>query len=67
VTELDGRRTLVWAVQAVDRPPDEAGRDRLLMSTGDGWLEILELQPESRRRITAAEYLRGAGRSLARP
>jgi methionyl-tRNA formyltransferase len=67
VTELDGRRTLVWAAQALDRPPDGIGRDRLLMSTGDGWLEILALQPESRRPMTAAEYLRGAGRSLARP
>ncbi len=25
VTELDGRRTLVWAARALDRPPDEIG------------------------------------------
>jgi methionyl-tRNA formyltransferase len=67
VTELEGRRTLVWAAQALDRPPDDARRDRLLMSTGGGWLEIMTLQPESRRRMTAAEYLHGAGRSLAQP
>ncbi len=67
VAELDGRRMVVWAAQALDRLPDEAGQDRLVMSTGDGWLEIMALQPESRRRMTAAEYLRGAGRSLPRP
>jgi methionyl-tRNA formyltransferase len=67
VTVLDGRRTLVWVARALERPPDEMGHDRLLISTSDGWLEIVTLQPESRRRMTAAEYLRGAGRSLARP
>ena len=62
VTELDGKRTLIWAARALERPPDEVEHDRLLMSTGDGWLEIVALQPESRRRMTAAEYLRGTGR-----
>jgi methionyl-tRNA formyltransferase len=35
------------------------------MATGKGWLEILELQEAGKRRITAQEYLRGAGRRLA--
>jgi methionyl-tRNA formyltransferase len=32
---------------------------RLIVMTGDTWLEILQLQPESRNRLNAAEFLRG--------
>ena len=31
----------------------------LVVGTGDGGLEILELQPAGKRRMAAAEYLRG--------
>ncbi len=33
--------------------------DRLTVATGDGLLEIVELQPAGKRRQTAAEFLRG--------
>jgi methionyl-tRNA formyltransferase len=32
---------------------------RLLVAAGQGTVEILELQPSGKRRMTAAEYLRG--------
>jgi methionyl-tRNA formyltransferase len=33
---------------------------RLLVATGDGALEVLELQPAGKRRMAAADWLRGA-------
>ncbi len=65
VAELGGQRTLIWRARPLDEPPSEADRDRLVMATGEGWLEILELQEAGKRRITTQEYLRGAGRRLA--
>jgi len=64
-TELAGRRVLVW--KAVPRATPAAGtgsRDRLVVPCGRGFLEIVELQEAGRRRMTAQEYLRGAGRRL---
>jgi methionyl-tRNA formyltransferase len=46
---VDGRRLVVWRA----RP---AGPDAELIA---GPVELLEVQPEGRRRMTAAEYLRG--------
>ena len=34
------------------------------MAAGRGWLDVLELQQEGRTRMTAGEFLRGAGRRL---
>jgi len=66
-TELLGRRVLVWRAVALPAlPAGSASGDRLILPTGDGYLEILELQEAGRRRIGAAEYLRGAGRRLMR-
>jgi methionyl-tRNA formyltransferase len=36
-----------------------AGGGRLLVGTGDGPLEVLELQQEGKKRLTAEEFLRG--------
>ncbi|MGD0166082.1 MAG: methionyl-tRNA formyltransferase [Gaiellaceae bacterium] len=47
--ELDGRRLIVWRA----RP---AGPDSALVAGG---LELLELQPEGKKRMAAADYLRG--------
>ena len=47
--ELDGRRLLVWRA----RP---AGPDSALVAGG---LELLEVQPEGKKRMSAADYLRG--------
>ena len=64
-TELGGRRLLVWrAAPHGALPAGGATRDRLVVPCGDGVLEILELQEAGRRRMTAQEYLRGAGRRL---
>ncbi|HUK77485.1 MAG TPA: methionyl-tRNA formyltransferase [Thermoleophilia bacterium] len=64
-TELGGRRLLVWKAVARGALPRAAQtRDRLIVPCGDGVLEILELQEAGRRRMTAQEYLRGAGRRL---
>jgi methionyl-tRNA formyltransferase len=46
---VDGRRLVVWRA----RP---AGPDALLVA---GPVELVEVQPEGRRRMTGAEYLRG--------
>jgi methionyl-tRNA formyltransferase len=43
------------------------GPDRLVIAAGEGWLDVLELQQEGRTRMTAGEFLRGAGRSLLAP
>jgi methionyl-tRNA formyltransferase len=67
VTELAGRRTRVWRARPGEGPLPDAGHDRLVLPTGEGWLEVLELQQEGRRRMPAAEFLRGAGRSLPAP
>jgi methionyl-tRNA formyltransferase len=45
----------------------DAGPDRLVIAAGDGWLDVLELQQEGRKRVAAGEFLRGAGRSLLAP
>jgi methionyl-tRNA formyltransferase len=67
VTELAGRRTRIWRASLGDGPVPEAGPDRLVIAAGDGWLDVLELQQEGRRRMTAGAFLRGAGRSLLAP
>jgi methionyl-tRNA formyltransferase len=41
----------------------EAG-PRLLLQTGAGAIEVLELQPPGKRPMAAGDYLRGAGRAL---
>lgn len=67
VAELGARRTLIWRARPLDEAPSESESDRLVMATGEGWLEILELQEAGKRRIAAQEYLRGAGRRLVGP
>jgi methionyl-tRNA formyltransferase len=72
VTELLGERTRIW--RASPAPGAEAGPpgapvvldgDRLLFGAGDGAVEVLALQRAGGRRMSAAEFLRGAGRALA--
>lgn len=67
VTELLGRRTLVWRAAVGEEPLPSPGDGRLALSAGDGWVDVRELQQEGRSRVTAAEFLRGAGRALAGP
>ena len=68
-TFLHGKRVKIYRAQKapVEIPPSpgkirvEQGQ-RLLASARDGWLEILELQEEGRKRLKAEEFLRGHGR-----
>lgn len=63
VTELGGRRVLVWKARDLPAMPS-ASADRLFLPCGEGCLEVLEVQEAGRRRMTTPEYLRGAGRRL---
>jgi methionyl-tRNA formyltransferase len=65
VTELLGKRTLVWRAAVGDGPLPDPGTAHLAMPAGDGWVDVLELQQEGRARVSAAAFLRGAGRALA--
>jgi methionyl-tRNA formyltransferase len=58
--ELDGRPVVVWCARLTDAAVG-AGEiaGPLVVGTGDGALEIMELQPAGKRRMAAAEYLRG--------
>jgi methionyl-tRNA formyltransferase len=65
-TELGGRRVLLWRVVPLAALPEgDRERDRLIVPTGRGHLEVLELQEAGRKRMSAHDYLRGAGRRLA--
>ena len=58
--EVDGRPVVVWRarLQESSLAAGEIGPP-LVVGTGDGGLEILELQPAGKQRMAAAEYLRG--------
>lgn len=47
--------------EAVDAPAGTLRmlKDRLLLACADRWLELLEVQAEGKRRMTAAEFVRG--------
>jgi methionyl-tRNA formyltransferase len=65
-TELCDRPVTVWRARPWAKRPEgdpDAG-DRLFIDCGEGVLEILEIQEAGRRRMSTAEYLRGAGRRL---
>ena len=57
----------LWDVEAVNDSPSSqspgtvlsTNRDSITVATGDGTLQILELQPASRRRMPAHAYLSG--------
>jgi methionyl-tRNA formyltransferase len=66
-TELLGRRTRIWRAVASAGPLPASVAGRLALAAGAGWVDVLELQQEGRKRMTAAEFLRGAGRALAGP
>ena len=56
---------LVDALLEGECAPFVLGGDRLLFGAGDGAVEVLELQRAGGRRMSATEFLRGAGRALA--
>ncbi|QDU54546.1 methionyl-tRNA formyltransferase [Aeoliella mucimassa] len=76
--QIEGReplRVVIDRVQLVERAesvePGSAITDgnQLLVATGDGWLEIIDLQPAGKRAMAAADFLRGysGGRFVNQP
>jgi methionyl-tRNA formyltransferase len=66
-TELLGKRVRLWRARVGEGSLPARGPELLALAAGAGWVDVLELQQEGRARVTAAEYLRGAGRALAQP
>ena len=71
-SHLDGRRYVILRshpgspsdIQPTAHPPVpgevlEAARDRLVVATGHGTLDILEIQPEGRRALAVRDFLAG--------
>jgi len=61
---VDGRRLKLWRVLPTEAPGPEPGivapvGDRVLLGARDGALEVVELQPEGKARMTAVEWMRG--------
>jgi len=59
---IDGAPFKIWRANVRDEDPGPGLHivdGRLLLGCADGALEILELQPPSRGRVAAAEFLRG--------
>jgi len=63
---LNGKNVKIYsaAVADVERASEECGsiirnKKRILINTGDGVVEVFELQPEGKRRMTATEFLAG--------
>jgi methionyl-tRNA formyltransferase len=67
----DGRTLKVFRAQAL-AAPDAApgtwasdGRRYLRVAAADGWLDLLDVQLEGKKRMSVEEFLRGAGQGLA--
>jgi methionyl-tRNA formyltransferase len=67
-TELDGRRVKLFGPRAAGFPPDGVApgtivetEPALIVATGDGALQFLDVQPEGKSRIGAAEWIHGRG------
>jgi len=62
-TEVGGKRLKVWQAHVAEGSgePGEVRIDgeRLRVACGSGTLELVEVQPEGKRRLSAAEFLRG--------
>ncbi len=63
-TTFRGSRLIVSRARSQPGNGPDSGLTGILdgtrVLTGDGWLELLEVQPEGRRPVDAAEWLRGA-------
>lgn len=67
----DGRQERFKILRATLEADSDNGSDagaivlkdrNLLVRCADGWLAVTQLQPEGRKRMSAAEFIRGAGR-----
>ena len=64
-TEISGKKFKVHKVKVVDGKGTPGNvikadpKEGLVIATGDGALELLEIQPENKKRMFAKDYLRG--------
>lgn len=63
-----GRGLKIWQTNIAAGPDEELAPGqaiyqdgRMLVGTGQGILELIEVQPESKRRMSGGEYIRGCG------
>src|SRR6266702_3500600 len=65
-TVLDGKKLIAHRLQVAEitssgRPGEVRVEDRMVVAcAGNTWLEMIELQLEGKKRLSAAEFLRGA-------
>jgi methionyl-tRNA formyltransferase len=60
------RRLKIWAVRVTDVPPEDApgtlmnmGKEGFLVNTGTNCIGVVTVQPEGKKRMSAAEFSRG--------
>lgn len=64
-TMIGSRRIKIWRATVTDRKSKDApgtllpSESQILVSTGSFDIELIEVQPEGKRRMTAAEFVRG--------
>lgn len=61
-TTMDGKRLKVWAARPVPAPPAAVEPGAMagpIVRCRDGGLELVEVQPEGKRRMAATEWLHG--------
>lgn len=67
--EWQGKPVRVWSAQAENAETARPGTvrrsdERLYIATGDGWLELLQVQPAGKKAMPVADWLRGSGQAL---
>ena len=65
-TSFRGKRIKLWKARALSDVPAaspgdvlDSGKDRLVIATGDGAIELLEVQLEGAKRLPSAAFVRG--------
>ncbi|MCE3223274.1 MAG: fmt [Nitrospira sp.] len=65
-TYVNGERWILWRLAVSEEPQGETAgvvtkvaKDRIDVATGDGTIQILEIQPSNSRRMTVTQYLAG--------
>lgn len=66
LTQLNGKTLKLYSAQPIEKAHNIApgtiesdGKNQLLFATNDGWIAVLELQLEGKKRMTTPEFLRG--------
>lgn len=64
----DGHRLKIWKARAAEVPAEPGGfiidGDRLFVRCGMGALELIEVQPEGKRRMVASDFVRGHKKAI---